>query len=63
MSVAPLRYPLVALEGVAVLQGLGDMAQLLEMLPRESRCGRAGLDAGRGRAWRGAQGAVRRKSC
>lgn len=37
MSAAPPRSPLVALEGLAALLGLGDMAQLLKMLPRDSQ--------------------------
>jgi len=49
----------VALEGVAALLGLGDMAQLLKMLPRDSRwwLGRAGCWDGGGGDWQGPQGA------
>lgn len=59
MSVVLPQSPLVALEGVAVLLGLGDMAQLLKMLPRDSRWwpGRAGCQEGGGMDRRGALGA------
>lgn len=43
---------MAALEGVAVLQNLGDMAQLLKMLPMDTPwwSGRAGCQEGGGRA-------------
>lgn len=52
------RSPLVALEGVAALLGLGDMAQLLKMVPRDSQWwpSRAGCQEGGGRDRRGARG-------